>query len=602
MPSLVEKPKLKLRRQSIKREPWWGSGSAPHIRWAGATIQIPAIWSSRKKRWETQDGKYYFDPAAANYASEFFPTFLRHHMGRFNNKPFELLDYQRYVVRTAWGWKHTEDGDKKDLRRFEKIFIAVPKGNGKSPLCSGLGLLLAFFDHEPGAEVYAVAADKKQARIVFDTSKVMVDKSEILRDLCEPFTDSIKLKGSIESFQVLSSEASTKHGFRPHGIIFDEFHAQPNRDLFDTLYRNLGKRSQPMLVMITTAGDDDESICFEEWDYARRVITGSITDENYLPLVFEAKPEEDWTQPEVWKRVNPGYGITIRSDYLENECRLAQSEPRKRNSFLQLHLNRWVNQAVAWLPIEWWDSCPSALPSDDVLKGLQCSAGLDGAQKIDLFSMVLSFREPLVSVEMEAPADIVEVVGEDALNYRIYLLPLFWIPENTLKQHEKEDKVPYSQWIEKGWVKKTEGDVIDYDQIFKDILALAERFPRLKEAEIGYDPAFVTELAQKLIAKGFKMVEVLQNYKYMSEPCQVMEALLKAGRVTHDGNRCMRRCIENVAIKTDDARRIRPVKPKKASKRIDGVVAWAMGQSRLMVMPEDTGSVWDDPNYSPLSL
>ncbi len=351
------------------------------------------------------------------------------------------------------------------------------------------------------------------------------------------------------------------------------------------------KRRQPVMIIITHAGDDDEGICYEEYEYAKDVMRAAAAGEDFdhtcLPIIFEATPDDDWTDPKVWARVNPGHGVTVQHEGIESECREAQGEPRKLNDFLMYHLNRWVNQAVSWIPVDWWDKCPSGLPPDGHLGRLQIGAGLDMAQKIDLASFVIVFREQLESVEE------VEVITEGepgvfeakkiSLNYRIYLLPHFWIPENTMKLREREDRVPYTLWREQGFVTATEGDVIDYDRIFTDIKALAVRFPRLKEAQIGYDPAFATDIAGKLSTAGFKVTEILQNYKYMSEPCMVMEALLKSKRVVNDGNRCMRRCVENVAIKRDDAGRIRPVKPKKAAKRIDGLVAALMGLNRAMV-------------------
>lgn len=573
--------------------PWWGAGEAPHVRWPGVTIAIEAAWSKARARWETRDKAYYFDVEAADFAADFFPTFLRHHIGEFDGQPFELLDYQRYIVRAAWGWKRASDG----LRRFRKVFLAIPKANGKSPFGSGVGLLMTFFDREPGAEVYAVAADKDQARIVFDTSKIMVSRSPELQDLCEVFRDSIKLKGSTESYQVLSSDSDTKHGFRPHGIVFDEFHAQPNRDLFDTLYRGMGKRRQPLLLMVTTAGDDDESICMEEWEYARRVVSGTIDDPQYLPVIFEAAPEDDWTDEAVWRRVNPGYDITIKADYFHAEAAAAQREPRKRNSFLQLHLNRWTNQATAWLPIEWWDACPTVKAAAALLAAVPqpwiVAAGLDLAQKIDLAAFVVGHRLPL---EEGILPELVEVVKEEpdgqvqrastALNFRALFVPYFWLPEDTLRDRERQDGVPYSVWRDAGFLRVTPGSVIDYDQIYRDITA--EIGPRhgLKGAEIAYDPAFATQLANQLASAGFRPVEVPQNYRHFSEPCQIFEALVRSQRAINDGNRVMRWCVENVAIRKDDAERIRPVKPRKSGKRIDGVVAGVMALSRLMVAPQ----------------
>lgn len=508
------------------------------------------------------------------------------------------MNYQRLaVVRPLFGWKRTSD----DLRRFRKVFLAVPKGNGKSPFAAGLGILGAFFDGEAGAEVYAVAADRKQAGIVHDSAKIMVQRNEHLQERCEVFRDSIKRRGGNEFFQVLSSDAGTKHGFRPHWIIFDEFHAQPVRDLFDTLYRGMGKRRQPVLVMITTAGDDDESICFEEWDYARRVISGTVADLTYLPIVFEARPDEDWAAESTLRRVNPGYGITMKAEYFETEVAAAKAEPRKRNSFLQLHDNLWVNQAVAWLPIEWWDACTDPIPPDAELVQLPCAGGLDLAQKYDLACLSVTFRQQL---KVSVKAEVIEVVAEEQtgaivrrevqLNFRLVIVPFFWIPEETMREREKDDGIPYSHWVKAGLVTPTEGAIIDYTKIFADIRdKILPRFPRLKQGGIGYDPAFATDLATKLRdLTGVHVSEVLQNYSHLSEPSQVFEALIKGGRVIHGGHRTLRNHIENVTVKTDDAGRIRPVKPKKKAgrKRIDGVVGSIMGVKMLAVVPDQTES------------
>ena len=589
-----------------KRTPWWGTGERPHVRWPGV-IEIPVEWTGRGKtaRWGTPDGRFYFDDAAADFAAGFFPAMLEHFEGEWNGRPFELLDYQRYLVRAAFGWKRTRD----NLRRFRKLFVAVPKGSGKSPLASGLALLLAFFDNEPGAQVFVVANDRKQGRIVHDGCKVYVHRSEHLDERLEVFADSIKLRGSTstECLQILSSDVATAHGYRPHGVIFDEFHGQPNRDLFEALYRGMGKKRQPMLVMVSTAGNNDESICAEEWEYARRVIDDPSIDETYLPIIFEAKPEDDWADPEVWRRVNPGFGVTIKEDYFVNECRAAQAEPRKRNSFLQLHLNRWVNQATAWIPVEWWDACPPHLPSDDVLQDLECAGGLDMAQKYDLAAFVVAFREPLEvaeDIEIAQPDETGAVETKTvSLNYRVHLLPFFWIPEDTMRQHERTDKVPYSAWVERGWVSATPGDVIDYDRVHRDILAIVDRFPRLRAGELGFDQAFARDISQRLAGEGLTTVEVPQTHTHMNEPCHILEALIRSGRITHNNNRCMRWNVENVEVKQDAGGRIRPVKSRKSVKRIDGVVAALMAVGRLEVQEQkEYGSVWDDPNYEPIMI
>lgn len=580
----------KVTRKSVptKPAPWWGTGLAPHLQWPGVTIEIPVVWSKKNARWESPDGRYYFDQHAAENAVKFFPELLTHHIGEFAGRPFELLEYQKKLFSLPiFGWKHASTG----YRRFRKVFGFLPKGAGKSPWGAGTGLYGTICDNEPAAEVYAVAADKDQARTVHTNAKIMVEESPDLAEACEVLKDSIYHRDSRSTYKVLSSDASTKHGFRPHVVIFDELHAQKNRDLYEALKKSMVKRRQPLMLIISHAGDDDEGICYEEYEYAQGVIksaaAGENSDESCLPVIFEMKPEDDWTDPEVWARVNPGHGITVQHEGIAAECREAQVEPRKLNDFLRFHGNRWVNQATAWIPIDWWDACPNELPSDDFLRTLPVCAGLDLAQKFDLAAFVLAFKEFLPESE-DIQIDVENEEGKlekkiVSLNYRIHLLPTFWIPEDTMQERIKNDKVRYDMWVPE-WVTKTAGVTIDYQKIHKDILALAERFPLLKQGHIGFDPAFATDLSNNLLAKGMQTVEIPQNHKHMNEPCQILEALLKSKRVTHDGNRCMRWNVENVAVKRDDAGRIRPVKPKRVAKKIDGVVAALMGIGRVVVL------------------
>jgi phage terminase large subunit-like protein len=576
------------RATARRRTPWWGDGPSPAEAWPGTTIDIAARWSSAKGgRWESHRGRYFFDAEAADGLCRFFPAMLKHHIGEFAGQPFDLLDYQaKLIVRPLWGWRRVSDG----RRRFTKAFIFLPKGNGKSPLGAGLGVFGALCDQEPAAEVYCVAADREQARIVHDNAKIMVEGNDELLEGAEILKDSIYWSASKSVYKVLSSEAATKHGFRPHIVIFDEIHAQKDRALYEALSRSMVKRRQPLMIIFTHAGVDDEGIGYEEYEYARGVLRGANPDEACLPVIFEADSKDDWADPAVLQRVNPGYGVTIQAAGLARSAAEAKSEPRKLNDHLMFHLNRWVNQAVAWLPIDWWDNCRVDTLDDAHLQTLTCAAGLDLAQKWDLAAFVVVFSEPI-----RADGEAIEVVARDEadgtvvtksvdLNFRLTFVPFFWIPENTMREHEKLDGVPYSRWVELGLVTATEGDVIDYTRIYQDITGkILARFPRLKSGTIGYDPAFATDIATKLRdLAGLSAVEVRQNYTDLSEPSQVFEALVRGRRAAHDGHRTLRSHIENVAVKRDDAGRIRPVKPKKASKRIDGVVASIMGTKMVM--------------------
>ncbi len=358
--------------------PWWGEGPPPWERWPGTSLQL-----------DDGDGRYWFDEEAADRACDFFPTYLRHVKGEFAGKPFGLLPWQRdLIVRPLFGWKR-EDG----TRRFRKAFLEVGKKNGKSGLASGMGLLLAFGDAEPGADVYAAAADRDQARIVFGDAAVMArENPDFRRDAAiTVLRNAIVQTATNSTFKAVSSEVGTKHGFNVHGLIFDEFHTQKTRDLYDTLYKGTSARRQPLVFIITTAGDDRESICYEEYEYAKKVRDGVITDAQYLPVIFESAPEADWTDERTWHASNPSLGVTKSLEYMRAECAAAQAEPRKRNSFLRLELNVWTESRTVWIAPEAWEACRRTASATD-LATLPCCAGLDLSASADLTAIVLAFR------------------------------------------------------------------------------------------------------------------------------------------------------------------------------------------------------------------
>lgn len=576
-----------LRRMAVAERAWWGMGAPPAERWPGVTIPI-----------DDCGGKYHFDATLADRVCSFFPRFCSHSKGEFAGKPFSLLDYQTaLILRPLFGWVKA-DG----TRRFRKAYIEIPKKNGKTQLIAGLALYMLLGDNEPGAEVYVAAADRDQARILFRAAVAMVEANPALAKRLTVYRNHIQRNDDPTAFfQVLSAEAASKHGPNIHCLIMDELHAQPDRELFETLTRGVVARRQPLILLITTAGDDDESICHEEYDYAKRVLSGTIQDEQHLPVIFEAQPDDDPMSPEVWRRVNPALGQTVSESALAVFALEAHNEPRKLNDFLRFHLNRWVNQATAWIPVDWWDVCQQDFSDTDVDE-LECAAGLDLAQKWDLAAFVVLFRRWL-----EKPVGSVDVVAKDesgavttstvSLNYEAFAVPFFWIPESTMRKHEKDDGVPYGEWARQGLITVTEGDVIDYSRIYQDITTqIVPRFPLLKQGLIGYDPAFATDIATQLKDRaGLKVHEVLQNYPHLSESSQVFEALVKGKRLHHTGHRILRNHIENMAVKRDDAGRIKPVKPKRSSKHIDGGVATLMGIRGLSIM-----AATPQPNYQML--
>lgn len=556
-------------------------------------------------------GRFYFDEAAAERAVDFFPTFLRHHKGEFAQQPFVLADWQAdLVIRPLFGWKRTSDG----LRRFRWVYLEIPKKNGKTQLAAGVGLFLTFADGEEGADVLCCAADKDNGRLVFDEAKHMVEDDELLNEMGEVYASSIVAVGSRSTFKVLSADARTKHGPNIHGLIIDELHAQPDRDLFETLTKGIAARRQPVVFLITTAGDDLESICYEQHEHARRVMKDPSVDEQLLPVIFGATSADDWKDPEVWQRWNPGLGVTVKLDYLVAEAARAAVEPRRQNAFKRLHLNVWTQQHTAWLEVERWDACrqePEALPVLTSNPGrLPCFAGLDLSSKIDLTALVLAVR-----LEDEAGAQPTEVeigraepkpgapssaepeVRRLTINYRVALVPFFWMPEETLARRVDEDGIPYDVWRDQGFLRTTPGNVVDYDVILEQIVD--EIGPAFRIGEIAYDPWNATQFALNLQTKGFTITEVPQTFRALSEASKVLEALVVSGRAVHDGNPVMRRCVENVAVVEDKNENIRPVKPSK-KKRIDGVMGAVNALTRLIVAKPPKKSRYASGPVSPI--
>ena len=255
---------------------------------------------------------YYFDKKAASKAIGFIETFCSHTKGELHGEPLLLEDWQKKIIGDLFGWK-TEEG----LRKYRTAFIEVPRKNGKSTLCAAIGLYMLFADSERGSEIYSAAGDRAQAGIVFEIAKQMILNNDELTSRAKVFRNSITNESKGNFYQAISSDSKTKHGFNANCIIFDELHTQPNRDLWDTLLTSTGSRRQPLCIAITTAGYDRQSICYEVYDYAKKVKDGVIEDETFYSAIYEAEPDDDITDEEVWKKSNPNYGISLRKEYME---------------------------------------------------------------------------------------------------------------------------------------------------------------------------------------------------------------------------------------------------------------------------------------------
>ena len=487
-----------------------------------------------------------YNKQMADYAVNFIEC-LCHTKGTWAGKPFELIDWQEQIIRDIFGTLKPNG-----YRQFNTAYVEIPKKMGKSELAAAVALLLTCGDGEERAEVYGCAADRQQATIVFDVAADMVR-------MCPALNRRVKILASQKRivyqptnsfYQVLSAEAYSKHGFNIHGVVFDELHTQPNRKLFDVMTKGSGDaRMQPLYFLITTAGTDTNSICYETHQKAKDILEGRKIDPTFYPVIYGADEADDWTDPEVWKKANPG----------------------EENSFRQLRLNQWVKQAVRWMPMEKWDACSFKL-DEESLEGRVCYGGLDLSSTTDITAFVLVFP----------PLD------EDD---KFCILPYFWIPEDTLDLRVRRDHVPYDVWERQGFLETTEGNVVHYGYIEKFIERLGERF---NIREIAFDRWGAVQMVQNLESMGFTVVPFGQGFKDMSPPTKELMKLTLEQKLAHGGHPVLRWMMDNIYIRTDPAGNIKADK-EKSTEKIDGAVATIMGLDRAIRCGNNTGaSVYDD--------
>lgn len=509
-----------------------------------------------------------YDKSAADYAVAFIEN-LCHTKGTWAGKPFELIDWQEQIIRDLFGTLKPNG-----YRQFNTAYIEIPKKQGKSELAAAVALLLTCGDGEERAEVYGCAADRQQAAIVFDVAADMVR-------MCPALNKRVKILASQKRliytptnsfYQVLSAEAYSKHGFNIHGVVFDELHTQPNRKLFDVMTKGSGDaRMQPLYFLITTAGTDTHSICYETHQKAKDIIEGRKIDPTFYPVIYGADESDDWTDPKVWKKANPSLDITVGIDKVKAACESAKQNPGEENAFRQLRLNQWVKQAVRWMPMEKWDKCAFAVDEDE-LEGRVCYGGLDLSSTTDITAFVLVFP----------PID-----DDD----KYIILPYFWIPEDNLTLRVNRDHVPYDVWERQGYLQTTEGNVVHYGFIEQFIERLGERF---NIREIAFDRWGAVQMVQNLEGMGFTVVPFGQGFKDMSPPTKELMKLVLEQKIAHGGHPVLRWNMDNIYIRTDPAGNIKADK-EKSTEKIDGAVATIMALDRAIRCGNDHGaSVYDE--------
>lgn len=505
--------------------------------------------------------------ALANRAVAFINS-LKHTKGVWYGKNFELLPWQDKIVRDLFGTLKPNG-----YRQYNTAYIEIPKKQGKSELAAAVALYLTCGDGEYGAEVYGCAADRQQASIVFDVAVEMINQCPALKRRCKILASQKRIVYlPLKSFyQVLSAESYTKHGLNVHGVIFDELHAQPNRALYDVMLTGSGDaRKQPLYFLITTAGTDRNSICWEVHQKAEDILNGKKVDNSFYPVIYGLEDSADWTDEKNWYKANPSLDITVDVDKLRQAFNSAKENPAEENLFRQLRLNQWVKQSIRWMPMDKWNLCSFNVDRER-LKGRRCYGGLDLSSTTDITAFVLVFP----------PED------EDG---KYEILPFFWLPEETLDLRVRRDHVPYDVWEKKGLIMTTEGNVVHYGFIEKFIENLGTLYD-IKE--IAYDRWGAVQMVQNLEGMGFTIVPFGQGYKDMSPATKELMKLVLEKKIAHSGNEVLAWMMDNVYVKTDPAGNVKPDK-EKSTEKIDGAVALIMALDRALRHNGDTGSIYNE--------
>lgn len=491
-----------------------------------------------------------------------FLQLLRLHEGRLAGQRFKLARWQQRIIKRIYG-DTAEDG----RRRIRTVFILLPRGNGKTTLCAGVGLLHTVGpEREAGGQVVVAASDREQASIAFNAASGMVTQDRELKSRLKvlPSYKAIQHAGSRSTFKAISHEAYTKHGLSISCLIADEVHAWPKRELWDVLRGSMGKREEPLTIVITTAGKGIKGLAHELYDYAKKVASGAIKDDTFLPVIFEADKDADWQDEDLWREVNPAIDAGFRRiEEMRESARQAAEIPAQREAFKQYYLNMWSDGAPdPWLDMDVYDRCGDPI-DEEALLGQPCWLGVDLSSTQDLTAVVAVFRR-------------------DDGGY--ILLPHFFCPADNLAKRQERDQIPYVRWAEEGHLTATPGNVVDYAFVEEVIADIAERY---RIQELAIDPAMSAGIVPRLQDLGINVVQFRQGWISMTPAVKETERSLLAGLVQHGGHPVLRWNFSNAVIDTGPMGDTARFSKARSAEKIDGAVAAAMGIARAQA--SDTG-------------
>jgi len=522
----------------------------------------------------------YFDEKAVEKVFKFFKL-LKFTKGEWSGKVFKLEPWQQFILANIFGWMNESDGS----RRFRYAYLETARKSGKTELLAGVGLQGVSADKEGGAEVYSVATKLDQARISHSAASMMVRKSPQLSKVIKIYKNNLHVVETGSKFEPLGSDSKTLDGLNVSRGLIDELHAHKTRDLWEVITTATGARKQPLIMAITTAGFNKQSICWEQHDYTEKVLEGLIKDETHFGIIYtldlaesEDEEDDDWEDESLWIKANPNLSVCTNIEDLRMKARKAKEVPTALNSFLRLHMNIWTDSVTKWIPTDKWDACGQDIDLKD-LKGRTCYAGLDLSSNIDISALVLIFPP-----------------REEGEGYK--LVPRFWIPKENIQDRVRKDRVPYDTWVRQGFITPTPGETVDYGFILKQLDQDCQDFDLL---EVAYDKWGASKLVNDLIDMGFEaenvkhaprhLIQFSQGISAMSGPTKEFEKMIFSRELVHDKNPCMTWMVSNTVVQFDASGNMKPSKAV-STEKIDGVISAIMGLSRAV--GDEGGSIYED--------
>lgn len=510
--------------------------------------EIAAVQRYVNDKKRALDCGFYLDTKAGEKAINFIQK-LKHTKGKWAGKFLLLAPWQKFIVFNLFAWRKA-DG----TRRFRYAYVEVARKNGKTALAAGIALYMLFAEKEPRAEVYSVATVKDQAKLCFNDSVAIVKQTSLSQRM-RVFRDSILYEQLGAYFKPLSSDDGIHDGYSPYCVIVDEYHAHKDNGMLDVMRSGMAARTQPLVFIITTAGFNKNYPCYAYRQNAKNVMNGIVEDDSLFAIIFEMDAEDDWTDPHCWAKANPNLGISVDYEYLAGEVKDAQNRPEAVRGVKTKNLNMWVDAETTWILDEMWQKCSGSLTLADV-EGCKCWGGLDLSNISDITAFVLLFE----------------------IEDKLALVPKFWIPEDKLQEKIAKENVGFAEWVQKGYVTVTPGNILDYDFVKTDIMNLAEKYD---VSSIAYDRWNSSQTIIQLQDEGLEMSPFGQGYGSMSAPSKEFEKMVLAGKIEHFGNPVLRWMLASTAIQTDPAGNIKPDK-RKSSQKIDGIVASIMALGEMM--------------------